>query len=70
MSPNQPHRCEVVKMMVHLQAQRLDLGCALMSCALDRARELGKMLVTLDTRTDDIAEPLYFPSFPDCGNHP
>lgn len=57
-------------MMVHLQAQRLDLGCALMSCALDRARELGKMLVTLDTRTDDIAEPLYFPSFPDCGNHP
>lgn len=26
---------------------------------LDRARELGKTLATLDTRTGDVAEPLY-----------
>lgn len=59
MPPNQPHRCEIAKMIVHPRARRLGIGRALMTCALDRARALGKMLVTLDTRTGDVAEPLY-----------
>jgi hypothetical protein len=30
-----------------------------MARAIDHARELGKTLITLDTRTGDVAEPLY-----------
>lgn len=59
MPPNQPHRCEIAKMIVHPRARRMGVGRALMNQALDRARELGKSLVTLDTRTGDVAEPLY-----------
>ncbi|MCW6510119.1 GNAT family N-acetyltransferase [Lichenifustis flavocetrariae] len=59
MPPNQPHRCEIAKMIVHPRARRLGLGRALMNRALDHAGELGKTLVTLDTRTGDVAEPLY-----------
>lgn len=57
--PNQPHRCEIAKMIVHPGARRLGIGQSLMNRAIDRARELGKTLVTLDTRTGDVAEPLY-----------
>lgn len=59
MPPNQPHRCEIAKMIVHPRARRLGIGRALMNQALIRAREFGKTLVTLDTRTGDVAEPLY-----------
>lgn len=59
MPPNQQHRCEIAKMIVHPHARRLGIGRALMHRALDRARGLGKTLVTLDTRTGDVAEPLY-----------
>jgi len=46
-------------MIVHPRARKLGIGRALMNRALDRARELGKTLATLDTRTGDVAEPLY-----------
>ena len=46
-------------MIVHPRARRLGIGRALMLRALERAEELGKTLVTLDTRTGDAAEPLY-----------
>ena len=59
MPPNQPHRCEVAKMIVHPRARRIGIGRALMQRALDHARALGKTLVTLDTRTGDKAEPFY-----------
>lgn len=59
MPPNQPHRCEIAKMMVHPRARRLGIARALMGHALGRARDLGKTLVTLDTRTGDVAEQLY-----------
>lgn len=59
MPPNQPHRCEIAKMIVHPRARRLGIGRALMIQAVNRARELGKTLITLDTRTGDVAEPLY-----------
>lgn len=59
MPPNQPHRCEVAKMIVHPGARRLGIGRALMKHALWHAEAIGKTLVTLDTRTGDAAEPLY-----------
>lgn len=57
--PNQPHRGEVSKMMVHSGARRLGVGRMLMTRLEQEARALGKTLITLDTRTGDAAERLY-----------
>jgi len=57
--PNQPHRCEVAKMMVSPKARRKGVGRALMQALDTEARAAGKTLVTLDTKTGDKAEPLY-----------
>ncbi|WP_417414329.1 GNAT family N-acetyltransferase [Hoeflea sp.] len=57
--PNQPHRCEVAKMMVSPKARRQGIGRALMQALDVEARAAGKTLITLDTRTGDKAEPLY-----------
>jgi ribosomal protein S18 acetylase RimI-like enzyme len=57
--PNQPHRAEIAKMMVAPNARRLGVGRALMVQAITRAKGLGKTLLTLDTRTGDVAAPLY-----------
>lgn len=57
--PNQPHRGEVRKLLVHPEFRRRGLARALMEGIEDRARELGRSLITLDTRTGDFAEPLY-----------
>ena len=57
--PNQPHRCEVAKMMVSPLARRKGVGRALMQALDAEARAAGKTLVTLDTKTGDKAEPLY-----------
>lgn len=59
MPPNQPHRAEISKMIVHPEVRRRGLGKALMTAALDLARDKGKKLVTLDTRTGDVSEGLY-----------
>jgi ribosomal protein S18 acetylase RimI-like enzyme len=57
--PNQPHRCEVAKMVVHSRARRKGIGRALMLTLEAHARAIGKTLITLDTRTGDKAETLY-----------
>lgn len=57
--PNQPHRGEVAKLMVHPQARRRGLGRALMAALEVEARVRGRTLLTLDTRSGDAAEPLY-----------
>ena len=57
--PNQPHRCEVAKMMVRPDARRKGIGRGLMCAVDEEARKAGKSLITLDTRTGDKAEPLY-----------
>ena len=57
--PNQPHRCEVAKMMVRPDARRKGIGRGLMRALDEEARKAGKSLITLDTRTGDKAEPLY-----------
>lgn len=59
MPPNQPHRCELAKMMVHPRARRMGIGRALLGRAVQQAQELGKTLLTLDTRTGDAAQALY-----------
>lgn len=59
MMPNQRHRAEVSKMLVHPRARRRGLGRALMATLLDRAASEGRQLVTLDTRSGDAAQALY-----------
>jgi ribosomal protein S18 acetylase RimI-like enzyme len=57
--PNQPHRAEVAKLLVHPDARRRGLARALMTRLEAEARARGRSLLTLDTRTGDSAEPLY-----------
>jgi GNAT superfamily N-acetyltransferase len=56
---NQPHRAEVRKVLVHPDFRRRGLARALMASVEQRAIDLGRSLLTLDTRTGDAAEPLY-----------
>ena len=57
--PNQPHRAEVRKLLVHPECRRQGIAKALMAAIESRAAALGRSLLTLDTRTGDNAEPLY-----------
>jgi GNAT superfamily N-acetyltransferase len=57
--PNQAHRADVRKLLVHPKARRRGVARALMQALEDHARSLGRTLLTLDTRTGDAAEPLY-----------
>ena len=56
---NQRHRAEVAKLLVHPQARRRGVARALMQAVENTARKEGRTLITLDTRTGDMAEPLY-----------
>lgn len=58
MPENQPHRADVLKMLVHRRARRRGLGAALMQAAEAAAREHGKTLLVLDTASPE-AERLY-----------
>lgn len=57
--PNQPHRADVAKLMVHPTARRLGIARQLMLALEDEARQARRSLLTLDTRTGDAAEQLY-----------
>lgn len=57
--PNQKHRAEVAKLLVHPKARRRGIARALMESVEDVARRERRRLITLDTRTGDSAEPLY-----------
>lgn len=56
---NQRHRAEIRKLLVHPRFRRQGIARELMAEVEDRARNLGRNLLTLDTRTGDAAEPLY-----------
>jgi ribosomal protein S18 acetylase RimI-like enzyme len=57
--PNQRHRAEVRKLLVHPAFRRQGIARALMTELERHAHRLQRSLLTLDTRTGDHAEPLY-----------
>ncbi|KIC38201.1 acetyltransferase [Ruegeria sp. ANG-R] len=57
--PNQPHRADVAKLLVHPDARRRGLGRALMATLEQRAAELGRTMLVLDTRSSDPSRILY-----------
>ncbi len=56
---NQPHRADLVKMLVHGRARRRGLGEALMRAAEGAALECGRTLLVLDAVTGGDAARLY-----------
>ena len=57
--PNQPHRAEIAKLLVHRSARKRGIAQMLMERAESEARAEGKTLLVLDTVTGDDAERLY-----------
>ncbi|HEU5258981.1 MAG TPA: GNAT family N-acetyltransferase [Vicinamibacterales bacterium] len=57
--PNQPHRADITKLLVHRRVRRHGVGRALMAEIEARARAAGFTLLTLDTVRGDAAEQLY-----------
>lgn len=57
--PNQPHRADVAKMLVHRRGRRRGVGEALMRAAEQAGLDMGKTLLTLDTETGGSGERLY-----------
>jgi GNAT superfamily N-acetyltransferase len=56
--PNQPHRADVAKVLVHRRARNRGLGGALMQAIEQEARRRGLTLLTLDTASG-AAERVY-----------
>jgi GNAT superfamily N-acetyltransferase len=57
--PNQPHRADITKLLVHRSARGRGVGRALMERAEVEARADGRWLLVLDTVTDSPAYRLY-----------
>jgi GNAT superfamily N-acetyltransferase len=57
--PNQPHRADVRKLLVHRSARGHGIGMALMTAAEEAARARGRTLLVLDTALAGAAERLY-----------
>jgi len=58
-APNQPHRAEIAKLLVHRRGRRAGLGTQLMRAAEDAAKDAGFALLTLDAKAGADAERLY-----------
>ena len=58
MPPNQPHRADIKKLLVHRSARKHGIGAALMQRAEQEAKARGRTLLVLDTASGD-AERLY-----------
>ena len=59
MPPNQQHRADVLKLLVHPNARRQGIARSLMLSLESIARSEGRTLLTLDTWTGGYAEALY-----------
>jgi GNAT superfamily N-acetyltransferase len=58
-APNQPHRADIAKLLVHRRCRRSGLGTELMRAVEEAARHAGFTLLTLDARRGEAAEQLY-----------
>jgi len=58
-APNQPHRADVVKLLVDRRRRRSGLGTRLMNAIEDEAHRAGFRLLTLDAKRGGAAEELY-----------
>ncbi len=56
--PNQPHRADVMKMLVHRAARGRGVGAAVLVAVEEEARKRGRWLLVLDTASDS-ARRLY-----------
>src|SRR3954454_24258843 len=57
--PNQAHRAEIAKMLVHSSYRRLGIARQLLQMAESAALEVGRTLLMLDTEKDSAGEALY-----------
>jgi GNAT superfamily N-acetyltransferase len=57
--PNQPHRADVQKLLVHRDARGRGIAGRLMEALERRALEAGRWLLVLDTRSGSVADRLY-----------
>lgn len=57
--PNQPHRADIAKLLVHRDARRRGIAEQLMASAETEARKEGRWLLVLDAVTDGAAARLY-----------
>jgi GNAT superfamily N-acetyltransferase len=57
--PNQPHRADIKKMLVHRSARGHGIGAALMAEVEQEARRRGRWLVVLDTVPGENGHRLY-----------
>ena len=57
--PNQPHRADIKKMLVHRSARGRGIGAALMAAIEQEARRRGRWLLVLDTVPGESGHRLY-----------
>ena len=57
--PNQPHRADVKKMLVHRSARRSGVGAALMAAVENEAKQRDRWLLVLDTVPGENGYRLY-----------
>lgn len=57
--PNQPHRGDLMKLLVHRSARGKGLSRMLMECVETEAAKCGRTLLVLDTATGSEAESIY-----------
>jgi GNAT superfamily N-acetyltransferase len=58
-APNQPHRADIAKLLVHRRSRRCGLGSRLMKTIEEAAWAAGFTLLTLDAKAGGAAERLY-----------
>ena len=58
-APNQPHRADVAKLMVHRRGRRRGFGRRLMAAVEREAATAGYTLLVLDSKRGDAGERLY-----------
>jgi GNAT superfamily N-acetyltransferase len=58
-APNQPHRADISKMLVHRDFRRRGVGTLLLKALEDEARRMGLTLLTFDTVAGSPADAFY-----------